>query len=63
MESQAPGSALMSAPRIPIRNIYYIFLYAWNRFEQGKDIPVGADESPDLINLLARVLLHGVRHL
>ncbi|OOG70028.1 5-methylcytosine-specific restriction endonuclease system specificity protein McrC [Sinorhizobium sp. A49] len=51
----------MSAPLIPIENIYYLFCYAWNRFEEAKTIPVGGLESPDLPNLLARVLLNGVR--
>lgn len=53
----------MSAPKIPIANIYYLFCYAWDRFEQARAISTGAEESPDLPNLLARVLLNGVRHL
>jgi 5-methylcytosine-specific restriction enzyme subunit McrC len=46
---------------IPIRNIYYLFLYAWNRFSEGTRVDVGSDTSPDLPNLLARVLVSGVR--
>ena len=53
----------MSEPRIPIANIYYMFCYAWDRFEQAKATEVGAETSPDLPNLLARVLLAGARHL
>jgi 5-methylcytosine-specific restriction enzyme subunit McrC len=54
----------MSAPYpIPIENIYYLFCYAWNRFEEAQSIPVGAADSPDLPNLLARVLLNGTRAL
>lgn len=53
----------MSEPRIPISNIYYMFCYAWDRFEQAKATDVGAESSPDLPNLLARVLLAGARHL
>ncbi len=49
----------MSAPAIPIENIYYLFCYAWNRFEQAQAADVGAASSPDLPNLLARVLLNG----
>lgn len=48
---------------IPIENIYYLFCYAWNRFEEAQSIPVGASQSPDLPNLLGRVLLHGTRML
>ncbi|KQZ87366.1 hypothetical protein ASD64_20025 [Mesorhizobium sp. Root157] len=50
-------------PQIPIENIYYMFCYAWDRFEQARSTDVGAESSPDLPNLLARVLLAGVRHL
>jgi 5-methylcytosine-specific restriction enzyme subunit McrC len=53
----------MPRPGIPIANIYYLFCYAWDRFEQARAISTGAEESPDLPNLLARVLLNGVRHL
>ncbi len=53
----------MSEPRIPITNIYYMFCYAWDRFEQAKATDVGSETSPDMPNLLARVLLRGVRHL
>ena len=48
---------------IPIANIYYLFLYAWNRFEEARSMPVAAEESPDLPNLLAKVLLAGMRTL
>lgn len=53
----------MSEPTIPIRNIYYLFCYAWNRFEEAKSISVGAESSPDLPNLLGRVLIDGTRTL
>jgi 5-methylcytosine-specific restriction enzyme subunit McrC len=48
---------------IPIRNIYYLLLYAWNRLPEGKSIDVSGLESPDLPNLLTKVLLDGVRNL
>src|SRR5690554_5725699 len=53
----------MPASRIPIANVYYLFCYAWDRFEQAKAIDVGAETSPDLPNLLARVLVAGVHHI
>lgn len=51
----------MTPPTIPIENIYYLFCYAWNRFEEAQGISVGAQNSPDLPNLLGRVLLNGTR--
>lgn len=48
---------------IPIENIYYLYCYAWDRFEEAQAIPLGAEKSPDLPNLLGRVLLHGARML
>jgi len=53
----------VSEPTIPIRNLYYLFCYAWNRFEEAQAISTGAEESPDLPNLLARVLSEGTRSL
>jgi 5-methylcytosine-specific restriction enzyme subunit McrC len=52
-----------SAPLIPIENIYYLFCYAWDRFEESQAIPLGGEPSPDLPNLLAKVLLGGTRTL
>lgn len=53
----------MSQSPIPIENIYYLFCYAWNRFEEAQSIPIGGIASPDLPNLLAHVLLTGTRSL
>lgn len=53
----------MTQPTIPIENIYYLFCYAWDRFEEAQAINVGGVPSPDLPNLLARVLLSGTRAL
>ncbi|MBY5889747.1 5-methylcytosine-specific restriction endonuclease system specificity protein McrC [Rhizobium ruizarguesonis] len=50
-------------PAIPIENVYYLFCYAWNRFEDAQSLPVGAEASPNLPNLLARVLLSGMRKI
>jgi len=45
--------------QIPIENVYYLFCYAWDRFEEAKSVEVGGTLSPDLPNLLAKVLLNG----
>lgn len=51
----------MTETAIPIANIYYLYCYAWNRFEAGKQLAVGAEDSPDFPSLLARVLLAGTK--
>ncbi len=48
---------------IPIRNLYYLFCYAWERFPEGATVEVGVDESPDLPNLFARLLINSVHRL
>lgn len=48
---------------IPIQNIYYLLCYAWNKLEERDLVEVSAEESPDLLNLLARVLLNGTKTL
>ncbi len=49
--------------RIPIQNIYYVLCYAWGHFPEGQHTDVGAEDSPDLQNLLAKALLSGTNHL
>lgn len=48
---------------IPIANLYYLYCYAWERFPEGKALAVNAENSPDLPNLLTRVLINGMRTL
>jgi 5-methylcytosine-specific restriction enzyme subunit McrC len=48
---------------IPIRNIYYLLLYAWGHFKSVGVRDVGVDESPDLPNLLGKVLNDGTHRL
>ena len=51
------GTAPRSPVTIPIRNLYYLFCYAWSRFPQGDSIEVGVDQAPDLPNLFGRLLV------
>jgi 5-methylcytosine-specific restriction enzyme subunit McrC len=51
------------ARAIPAKNIYYLLLYAWNRMPEGKNVDVTGVASPELPNLLAKVLLDGLRRL
>ncbi len=46
---------------IPLRNLYFLLLYAWDKFSEGAGVEVGQDEGPDLPNLLAKVLASSVR--
>jgi 5-methylcytosine-specific restriction enzyme subunit McrC len=48
---------------IPIQNIYFIFCYAWRRLEESKVVDVGGVNSPELVDLFAKVLVGGVKHL
>ena len=48
---------------IPIRNIYYLLCYAWRRLEERDLLALDVDDVTELVDLFARVLLGGVRHL
>ena len=48
---------------IPIRNIYYLLCYAWNKLEESELVDVCAEDESDLLNLLGRVLLTGTKTL
>ena len=54
----------MSEPvDIPIRNIYFLLCYAWRRLEEHDLLALDVDDVTELVDLFARVLLGGVRHL
>lgn len=43
--------------RIPIRNIYYLLCYAWNRLEEDEPVDVNTLDGADTVNLLAQLLV------
>lgn len=54
---------MSSKSLIPIENIYYLYCYAWNKFEETNKVPVAGEKCSDLPNLLARVLLWAIQRL
>lgn len=48
--------------KIPIANIYFLLLYAWDILEEADLVDVAADESTDVLELFGRILNSGVRH-
>lgn len=52
----------MSMP-IPIKNLYYIFCYAWANFPGGGMAEVGKDDAPDLQNLFAKLLIENLHRI
>jgi 5-methylcytosine-specific restriction enzyme subunit McrC len=48
---------------IPIGNLYYLLCYAWNRLDERDFVEVDALPRQDLPNLLARILINGVKRL
>lgn len=51
------------APPVPIKNIYYLLSYAWNRLSEGSVTDVSTIESTELVDLFAAVLASGINHL
>ncbi len=48
---------------IAIENIYYILLYAWDHYEEGKAINLDLDDCPDLPNLFSNILVNASKRL
>lgn len=49
---------------IPIANIYYLLCYAWNCLAEKESLAeVDSSQSPELLDLFARVLINGTRSL
>ena len=63
MEKKPARRDLEVAATIPVQNLYYLFLYAWDKLEAGQAVDVGGVESPDLKNMFAKVLTNGLKHL
>jgi 5-methylcytosine-specific restriction enzyme subunit McrC len=51
------------AGEIPIRNVYYLLCYAWNRLAEGDLIDVSAVDTTELADLFSTVLVSGTNHL
>ena len=47
---------------VPVRNLFYLFAYAWNMFPLAREADSGEDPGPDGTALLTRVLLTGLAH-
>lgn len=52
-----------SGSLIAVKNIYYLLLYAWDRFDESLMTAIDAEPESDLLNLLAAVLTRGVDQL
>ena len=49
--------------KIPIQNIYYLLCYAWDKLEEGSKVNVSQSDYENAIELYARVLINGCKHL
>lgn len=48
---------------VPILNLYYLLLYAWQRLEEAETVKISAADATSLLDLFARVLVAGTRRL
>lgn len=48
---------------IPILNIYYLLLYAWDALDEAESLQVQAEDCTQLVDLFARVLDSGTEHV
>jgi 5-methylcytosine-specific restriction enzyme subunit McrC len=53
----------MNSDRIPVRNLYYLLAYAWERLPESIENELGLEKCPDAINLLATLLVQQVQRL
>ncbi|WP_174612910.1 5-methylcytosine restriction system specificity protein McrC [Virgibacillus ihumii] len=51
-------NSLKSSTKIPIKNIYYMLCYAWNRLEEKDDIYVSRSDEKDIYQLLSGILVN-----
>lgn len=56
-------TSLEKRSKIPVKNIYYMLVYAWNYPFEKNNIQVDGNDEKDLIHLLSKVLLGKVKSL
>ena len=49
--------------KIPIRNIYFLLCYAWDKLQEGSLVDVNPDDVKELHDLLARIICRETRRL
>lgn len=49
--------------KIPIKNIYYLLCYAWNKLEESQRIEVAVEDKTQLLDLFAKVLITATKVL
>lgn len=49
--------------KIPIKNIYYLLCYAWNKLEESERIKIDVEEQTQLLDLFAKVLINATKML
>lgn len=58
---EGPLTSEVLIEMVPVKNIYFMFCYAWNLFNIGNKISVGFDDSLEAQDLLAKVLIHATK--
>jgi 5-methylcytosine-specific restriction enzyme subunit McrC len=48
---------------IPVRNLYYLYAYAWNQFHFVHRVKTGEESGPDAAPFFATILLQGCRQI
>ena len=48
---------------IPIQNIYYLLCYSWDKLEEKDIVNIDSTDSPEILDLLCKVLTNGTTHL
>ena len=48
---------------IPLLNIYYLLSYSWDLLEEAEELAVETEDLPQVVDLLARILIQGTQRL
>jgi len=49
--------------QVPIKNIYYLLSYAWDKLDEAELTSAGIDDFEEVVNLLGKVLANGCSYL
>ena len=63
MGSNLTLASVKQTMKIPIKNIYYLLCYAWNKLEEVERIKVLIEDKTQLLDLFAKVLINATKVL
>ena len=48
---------------IPVKNLFYLYLYAWDKYNEGRSFEYNSEKISNLPNLASKVLINSAKRI